>query len=83
MAIGSKDTPKKYEELWSKIRDLIKSITNNSDDYYERYIKGKVNSDGNLPLKKTLELYKMIRSVFHEGNKYHPKVFSEECLYRL
>ena len=30
---------KKYEELQKKIRDLIRSITKNSDDYDERYIK--------------------------------------------
>ena len=33
---------KKYEELWSKIRDLIRSITKNSDDYYEKYMKIKL-----------------------------------------
>ena len=27
---------KKYEELWSKIRDLISQITKKSDDYDER-----------------------------------------------
>ena len=34
---------KKYEELWSKIRDLIRSITKNSDDYNEKYMKIKFN----------------------------------------
>ena len=29
----SKEIIKEYEELWSKIRDLIRSITKNSDDY--------------------------------------------------
>ena len=29
----SKEKIKKYEELWIKIRDLIRSITENSDDY--------------------------------------------------
>ena len=29
----SKEEIKKYEELWSKIRDLIRSETKNSDDY--------------------------------------------------
>ena len=29
----------KYEELWSKIRDLIRSITKNLDDQNEKYIK--------------------------------------------
>ena len=28
----NKGTIKKYEELWSKIRDLIRSIAKNSDD---------------------------------------------------
>ena len=27
-----------YEELWSKIKDLIRLITKNSDDYDEKYI---------------------------------------------
>ena len=41
----------KYEELQSKIIDLIRSITNSSDDYDEKYMKIKVNSNENLPLK--------------------------------
>ena len=32
----SKDTLKDYEELWNKIIDLIRSITNNSDKYDEK-----------------------------------------------
>ena len=34
----SKEKIKKYEEFWSKIRDLIRSITKNSDDYDEKYM---------------------------------------------
>ena len=71
----SKDTLQKYKELWSKIRDLIKSITNNSDNHDEKYMKINFNSDDDLPLKKTLEFYNMaiiIESVFHEDNKYYP-----------
>ena len=34
---------KKYEELWSKIRDLIKSATKNWAHYDEKYIKIKFN----------------------------------------
>ena len=34
---------KKYGELWSKIRYLIWSITKNSDDYDEKYMKIKFN----------------------------------------
>ena len=48
----SKDTLKRYQELWNKVRDLIKPITNNSDNYDKKYMKIKFNSDDNLPLKK-------------------------------
>ena len=40
----SKEKIKNYEELWNKIRDLIRSITKNADDYDEKYIKIKFNS---------------------------------------
>ena len=47
---------KKYEELWSNVRDLIRWITKDSDDYDENYMKIKFNSDDNLPLNKTIIL---------------------------
>ena len=34
---------KKYEQLWNKISDLIRSVTKNSDDYDEKYMKIKFN----------------------------------------
>ena len=37
-----------YEELWSKIRDLIR-LTTNTD---EKYRKIKFNADDDLPFKK-------------------------------
>ena len=46
----------------------------------------KFNSDGNLPLKKTLELYIMIivvSCVFYEDNKYYRQVFLDEWFYKL
>ena len=45
---GSKEKIKKYEELWSKIRDLIRSVTKNSNDYDEKYMKIKFNLDDEL-----------------------------------
>ena len=48
----SKEKIWKYEEMWSKIRDLIRSITKNSDDYEEKYMKIKFNSDDGLFLNK-------------------------------
>ena len=52
----SKEILKKYEELWNKVRDLIRSITNNPGNYDEKYAKVKFKSHDDLLLKKTLEL---------------------------
>lgn len=68
----------KYEELWTKIKDLIRSKIIISGNYDENYIKTKLNSDDNLTLKKTLEIRNMIvlvRSVFYKDKKYYPQDF--------
>ena len=39
----SKEKIKKYKELWIKIRDLIRSIKKNLDDYDKSYMKIKVD----------------------------------------
>ena len=65
----SKEKIKKYE----KIRKLIRSITKNSNDYDEKYMKIKFDSHDNIPLNKLIEIPSMIvivRAVFHENNKY-------------
>ena len=51
----SKEKIKKYEEPWIKIRDSIRSITKNLNNY-EKYMKIKFDSDGdyNLPLNKAI-----------------------------
>ena len=82
----SKEKIKKYGEQWIKIRDLIRSITKNSDNYDEKYMKIKFNSDDKLPPNKTTEILSMttfVRAVFHKNNKYYPQVFLDECLYKL
>ena len=71
----TKDTVKKYEKLWNRIRDFIRPVTKNSGNYDQKYMKIKFDLDDDLPLKKMLELHNMIvvvRSVFREGNKYYP-----------
>ena len=81
----SKEKIKKYEELWSKIRVLIKSITKNSDNYDEKYMKIKFNSDDELPLNKTIEIPTMtivVKAIFYENNKFYPQVLLYECLYK-
>ena len=56
----NKEKIKKYKELWSKIKDLIRSITKNSDDYDEKYMKMKSDSDEDLPLNKSIEVPSII-----------------------
>ena len=49
-------------------------------------MKIKFNLDDDLPLNKTIEIRSMIivvRTVFHEINKYYPQVFLDECSYKL
>ena len=82
----SKEKIKKYEEMWIKIGDLIRSIIKNSDDYDEDYMKIKFSSDDKLPLNKTIEIPSMImvvRAIFLENNKYYPQVFLNERYHKL
>ena len=72
--------------MWSKVRDLIKSVITKSDDYDEKYIKIKFDSDDELPLNKTIKIpiiTIVVRAVFHENNKYYLQVFLDECLYKI
>ena len=61
--IESKQIINKYEEMWSKITYLIRSITKHSDDYDEKF-----NSDDEFPLNKTINKYdNIIRAILHEN----------------
>ena len=82
----SKEKIRKYKELWSTIRDLIRSIAKNSDDYDTKHMNVKCNSDENLPLSKIIEILIMtivVWAVFHENNKYYLQDFLDECLYKI
>ena len=46
-----------YKELWIKIRDLIKAVTKISDDYDEKYMRIKFDTDDKLPLNKILKIH--------------------------
>ena len=74
----SKEKIKKYEELWIKIRDLLRSVTKNSDDYDEKYMKIKFNPDDESLRNKMTEIPIMIVvviAIFHKSIKYYPQVF--------
>ena len=82
----SNEIIKKYDKLCGKIKDQIRTITNKSDYYDEKYMKNKIDLDDNLALNKTLEIHKItivVKAVFHEDNKYYPHFFLDECLYKL
>ena len=77
---------KAKKKCGEKIRDLIRSKTKNSEDYNEKYMKIKFNLDGELTLNKAIQILSIIivvRSVFHENNKYYSQIFLDECLYNL
>ena len=81
----SKEKTKKYDN-GLKFRDLIRLITKSVDDYDEKYMQIKFDSDDNLPLNKTIEIPMktiVVRAVFQENNKYYPQVFLDECLYKV
>ena len=68
----SKEKIRKYGGLWIKIRDLVRLITKNSDDYDEKYMKIKFNLNKELPLYKTIEIPAMtivVRAICLENNK--------------
>ena len=78
----SKEKVEKYEETCSKIGDLTKKL----DDYDEKCMKIKFNSDDKLPINKAIEISSImivVRNSFFENNKYYPQVFLDECLYKI
>ena len=81
----SKEIIKIYEELWSKMQVLIKSIIKNADDYDEKYMEIILNSDDKFPLNKAMEIHNttiIVRAVFRKNSKHYPQGFLDECLYK-
>ena len=66
-------TLEKYEQLWRKIKDLIRSTSTKLENYDEKYMKIRFNSDDGLPLKRILELCNrkliMLISSPYQGNQ--------------
>ena len=82
----NKEKIKKHKALGNKIKYLIGKITENSDDYDEKYMKIKFDTDNKLTLNKVIKfpiITIVLRAVFHENNKYYPQVFVDECLYEI
>ena len=63
---------------------MINSIVKTSDDYDEKYMTIKFNSDDELILNKVIEVPGMkvvVRAIFHENNKCYQQIFLDEYLY--
>ena len=82
----NKELLKKYNDVWSGIKNKIKEVSDSECDYEKDYMKIKFNSDDNLPLYKPLKLRLMtitIGCVFSEGGKFYPQLFLHDTLYEL
>ena len=70
----NKELLKKYQDLWSEIKNKIEAVSSGECDYEKDYMKIKFNSDDDLPLNKPLKFHTMtviIRSVFEEDGKLY------------
>ena len=76
----SKGVMKKYTELWDEIKYFIQTINGGkADEYRKHFIKIRIESDDNLPLRRILKLHMLTviaRSAFEEDGKYYPHFFS-------
>ena len=82
----NKELLKKYNDVFSRIRNKIKKISGNKCDNEKDYMKIQFKSDDDLPLNKQLKFHNMIvtiRSVFDEDGKLYPQVFLDDTLYEL
>ena len=82
----NKELLKKYNDVWSGIKDKIKEVSSREYDYEKDYMKIKLNSDDDLPLNKPLKFHNMaiiIRCAFEENGKLYPQVFLDDTLYEL
>ena len=66
---------KKYAEVWSRIKDCIRKISNSELGEYDKdYMKIKFNSDDDVPLNKELyfpAITVIIRNIFEKDGKYY------------
>ena len=77
---------KKYAEVWDRIKDFIKKISDNNGEYDKDFMKIKFNSDYDIPLKKVSNFLTMtfiIRNIFEKDGKYYPQCFVDESLYEV
>ena len=83
----NKEVLKKYNGVWDGIKNEIKAINDNKENYYGKdNMKIKFNSDDDLPLNQPLKFHAMIiviRSVFEEDGKLYSQIFLNDTLYEV
>ena len=82
------DTIQKYQEVFDRLKEIIKKINDHSQPmkYDDNYMKIKFNTDDNIPLYKIIYLptiYITIRSITRKDDKYYLQVFLDDCLYQI
>ena len=82
----SQEKLKKCKTLCSKIKNLIGTIPKNSDDYDEKNMKFKFDTDDELPLNKKVKIpiiAIVVRAFSQENNKYYQQDVLDKCLYQI
>ena len=82
----NKELLKKYQDVWSGIKNKIEAVSSGESDYEKGLMNIKFNSDDDLPLNKPLKFHMMtvvIRSVFEEDGKLYLQGFLDDTLYEL
>ena len=81
------DSKEKCEEIFSGIKLEIEKLNGGKELFFEKnYARIGVNPEDNLPLNKPLKfptLTIIIRCVLQKGEKLHPQIYLDECLYEL
>ena len=81
------DSTKEYESVWSEIRSEIKRINGGEKVFYEKnYRKIGINTEDDLPLKKSLKFLTVIVNinlVVQADNKLFTQIYLDECFYEL
>ena len=88
LTCNNNDVLVKYAEVWSGIKDQIKTTNDGSvgELLIKDYLKIKFDSDDNLSLNKILKfcvLTIIIRNIFEIDGKYCPQIFLDDCLLEI
>ena len=89
---NNKEVINVFDKLWKFIKDEINRLIerndkitfDNADNKISEYNKLRFSSDVDLPLDTFIEFHMLtivINCVIEKGNKYHPDIYLDECLY--